>query len=208
MDFEMIDDPKRTQPTVETEQADALETEAERAADSERARLEAELAETKDRLLRMLAEMENLRRRTQREVKDAGQYAISGFARDVLSVADNLRRALDAVPAEALVEGPVATLVEGVGLTERELLKALEKHGVRRIEAQGAKFDPHLHQAMIEIPDTSVPNGTVLQVMQEGYVIGERVLRPALVSVSKGGPRREGPAEATSEAGATVDKTA
>jgi molecular chaperone GrpE len=145
----------------------------------------------KDRLLRTLAEMENLRKRTEREVADARLYGASSFARDVLAVADNMRRALDAVPPEtrAGAEAGMNSLVEGVELTERELLKALEKNGVRQFTPQGEKFDPNVHQAMYEVPDASVPAGSIVQVVQPGYMIGERVLRPALVGVSKGGPR-------------------
>lgn len=155
------------------------------------AALAREVAELKDRLLRALAEMENLRRRTEREVADARTYGISVFARDLLAVADNMRRALDtfgAEPHEAADAGTKA-LLEGVELTERELLNALEKHGVRKLDAEGSKFDPHRHQAMYEVPDESVPAGTVVQVVQPGYTIGERVLRPALVAVAKGGPK-------------------
>jgi molecular chaperone GrpE len=153
--------------------------------------LEREHAEMKDRLLRTLAEMENLRKRTEREVADARLYGASSFARDVLAVADNMRRALDAVPPEASAgaEAGMKSLVEGVELTERELLKALEKNGVRQFTPQGEKFDPNVHQAMYEVPDASVPAGSIVQVVQPGYMIGERVLRPALVGVSKGGPR-------------------
>jgi molecular chaperone GrpE len=153
--------------------------------------LEREHAEMKDRLLRTLAEMENLRKRTEREVADARLYGASSFARDVLAVADNMRRALDAVPPEvrAGAEAGMNSLVEGVELTERELLKALEKNGVRQFTPQGEKFDPNVHQAMYEVPDASVPAGSIVQVVQPGYMIGERVLRPALVGVSKGGPR-------------------
>jgi molecular chaperone GrpE len=153
--------------------------------------LEREHAEMKDRLLRTLAEMENLRKRTEREVADARLYGASSFARDVLAVADNMRRALDAVPPEARAsaEAGMKSLVEGVELTERELLKALEKNGVRQFTPQGEKFDPNVHQAMFEVPDASVPAGSIVQVVQPGYMIGERMLRPALVGVSKGGPR-------------------
>jgi len=153
--------------------------------------LEREHAEMKDRLLRTLAEMENLRKRTEREVADARLYGVSSFARDVLAVADNMRRALDAVPPEARAGAEVGmnSLVEGVELTERELLKALEKNGVRQFTPQGEKFDPNVHQAMYEVPDASVSAGSIVQVVQPGYMIGERVLRPALVGVSKGGPR-------------------
>jgi molecular chaperone GrpE len=155
------------------------------------AALAQEAAEVKDRWLRALAEMENLRRRTEREVADTRSYAISSFARDLLGVADNMRRALDAFDAEHRQSADPGTkaLIEGVELTERELLKTLEKHGVRKLDPQGTKFDPHRHQAMYEVPDASVPSGTVVQVVQPGYTIGERVLRPALVAVSKGGPK-------------------
>lgn len=150
-----------------------------------------EAADLKDRLLRTLAEMENLRRRTEREVADARAYGISGFARDVLAVADNMRRALEMVGAEqrAAADAGVQSLLDGVELTERELLKALEKNGVKKLSPQGAKFDPNVHQAMFEVPDATVPSGTVVQVVQDGYTIGERVLRPALVGVAKGGPK-------------------
>ncbi len=150
-----------------------------------------ESAELKDKVLRTLAEMENLRRRTEREVTDARVYGIASFARDVLGIADNMQRALDAARQElsASTEPGVKTLLEGVELTERELLKALEKNGVKRFDPQGEKFDPNLHQAMYEVPDASVPSGTVMQVIQPGYMIGDRILRPALVAVSKGGAK-------------------
>lgn len=152
------------------------------------ARLEAEKADLKDKLLRSLAEMENLRRRTEKEVADARAYAITSFARDVLSVSDNIRRALDAIPADQRAsEGPLKAFADGIDLTDRELLKTLARHGVNEISPQGEKFDPNLHQAMFEVPDASVPNGTVVQVVQTGFSIGGRVLRPALVGVSKGG---------------------
>jgi molecular chaperone GrpE len=153
--------------------------------------LEREHAEMRDRLLRTLAEMENLRKRTEREGADSRLYGVTSFARDILGVADNMRRALDALPAEARAsaQAGLKALVEGVELTERELLKALEKNGVRQFNPQGEKFDPNFHQAMFEVPDPSVPAGSIVQVVQPGYKIGERVLRPALVGVSKGGPR-------------------
>ena len=150
-----------------------------------------ELAESRDRTLRTLAEMENLRKRTTREVADARTYGISGFARDVLDIADNLQRALDAVPAEAraAADPGLTALIEGVELTERSLLNALEKNGVKKFDPSGQKFDPNVHQAMYEVPDPSVPSGTVAQVIQAGYMIGERILRPALVGVAKGGAK-------------------
>jgi molecular chaperone GrpE len=150
-----------------------------------------EAAESRDKMLRTLAEMENLRKRTSREIADARTYAISGFARDVLDIADNLQRALDAVPAEAkaAADPGLKALIEGVELTERSLLNTLEKNGVKKFDPSGEKFDPNFQQAMYEVPDASVPAGTVVQVVQAGYMIGDRVLRPALVAVSKGGAK-------------------
>ena len=171
---------------------------AEAAAPDPVAALTTEVAALKDRLLRTLAEMENLRRRTEREVADARTYGVSNFARDILAVADNMERAMKALDDELRdkAEAGVKALLDGVELTERELIKVMEKHGVRRIEPQGQKFDPNLHQAMLEIPDPSVPAGTVVQIMQPGYTIGERVLRPAMVGISKGGPKPQAATEA------------
>ena len=166
------------------------------------AALEAERNELKDKLLRTLAEMENLRRRSEREIADARAYAVTKFARDTLNVADNIRRALESVPDDAreTAEGPFKSLIEGIDLTERDLLNTLERHGVKRLDPQGQKFDPHLHQAMFEVPNPDVPNGTVVQVVQSGYVIGDRVLRPALVGVAKGGPKAGAEAASSGEA--------
>jgi molecular chaperone GrpE len=162
------------------------------------AALAKEAADMKDRLLRTLAEMENLRRRTEREVADARIYGVTNFARDILAVADNMERALKALDDEIRekADAGVKALLDGVELTERELIKAMEKHGITRLEPQGQKFDPNLHQAMFEIPDPNVPAGTVVQVMQPGYKIGERVLRPAMVGISKGGPKAAPASEA------------
>lgn len=153
--------------------------------------LKAENGELRDRYLRLAAEMDNLRRRTERDVKDAKSYSVAGFARDMLAVSDNLRRTLDAIPAEARAsaDAGLQTLIDGVELTERAMLSALERHGVRQIEPVGQKFDPNFHQAMFEVPNPDVPNNTVVQVVQAGFVIGERVLRPAMVGVAKGGPK-------------------
>lgn len=155
--------------------------------------LRMEHADLKDKYLRLAAEMDNLRRRTEREIKDAKTYAAAAFARDMLSVSDNLRRALEAVPAEAraAAEAGLMALVEGVEMTERSMLAALERHGVKKIEPAGQKFDPNFHQAMFEIPNADIPSNTVIQVVQDGFVIGDRVLRPAMVGVSKGGPKTE-----------------
>jgi molecular chaperone GrpE len=173
-------------------------------ADDRVAALEAERTDLKDKLLRTLADMENMRRRTEREVTDARAYGIANFARDMLTVADNFQRAIDNVPAEVRegAEPAFKALIEGIELTERDMLKALERHGVKRLEPQGQKFDPNVHQAMFEVPDQSVPSGTVVQVVQTGYVIGDRVLRPALVGVAKGGPKT--PAEAGGANGAAA----
>lgn len=150
----------------------------------------AENADMRDKLLRTMADMENLRRRTQREKEDTARYAISNFARDVLTLGDNLRRAIEHVPAEAAASDPaLKSFLEGVELSERELLNMLEKHGVAKLEPLGQRFDPNQQQAMYEVPTTEVPDGTVVEVMQAGYTIGDRVLRPALVAVSKGGAK-------------------
>lgn len=148
-------------------------------------------ADFKDKLLRTLADMENLRKRTAREVADAETRGITAFARDMLGVADNMRRALDSVTPEvrAGAQAAVTALIDGVELTERELIKALDKNKVRQFSPQREKFDPNLHQAIYEVPDPSVPAGHVVQVVQPGYMIGDRVLRPALVGVSKGSPK-------------------
>src|SRR5665647_2612569 len=149
-------------------------------------------AEFKDKHLRLLAEMENLRRRTAKEVDDARQYGIAGFARDVLAVADNMHRALATLDEEVrgAADAKLMSLIEGVELTERELLKALEKNGVKKFTPQGEKFDPNVHQAMYEVPTSELPPGYVAQVIQPGYMLGERVLRPAMVGVVKAAPKQ------------------
>jgi len=188
--------PEATTPAKEVSDAASVANEAKEvneAADA--AALAKEVAEYKDRLLRALADVENLRRRTDREVADARTYGVTSLARDVVGFADNLRRALEAAgESDAVAEGPAKDLREGVELIERDLLKILERHGVKRFDPQGAKFDPNFHQAMFEVPDDSIAAGLVAQVIQPGYMIGERVLRPALVGVS-----RESPKPATSE---------
>ncbi|ODT72746.1 MAG: nucleotide exchange factor GrpE [Pelagibacterium sp. SCN 63-23] len=152
--------------------------------------LQAENADLKDKLLRAIAEMENLRKRNERDVADTRSYAIAGFARDMLSATDALNRALLVIPADTResADGTLKSLIEGIELAERETQRLLAKHGVKQIEAAGQKFDPHKHQAMFEVPNPNVPEGTVVQVVQEGFEIGERVLRPSMVGVAKGGP--------------------
>ena len=188
--------------------APGLQDEATAAGDAQAAEpdpvetIKAENAELRDRFLRMAAEMENLRRRTERDVKDAKSYSVAGFARDMLAVSDNLRRAIDAVPAEvrAAADQSLTALLEGVEMTERSMLSALERHGVKKLEPQGERFDPNFHQAMFEVQNADVPSNTVVQVVQTGYVIGDRVLRPAMVGVAKGGPKQAAANEAATDA--------
>lgn len=178
-----------TDPTARQAESAAAEAENLTAPEQADAVAEAkrEAAEFKDKLLRTLAEMENLRKRTEREVFDARLYGIAGFARDVLAVADNMHRALEAIGPELResTDAKVKALIEGVELTERELLKTLEKNGVSKFSPQGEKFDPNVHQAMYEVPTSDLAPGLVAEVIQAGYMIGERVLRPAMVAISK-----------------------
>src|SRR5207244_3253058 len=153
--------------------------------ESRLAALEAELAEQKDRLLRALAETENVRRRGQREREDAAKYAVAGFAKELLSVADNLRRALNSLPAEEAKDQRTVSLLEGVEATERELLGVFEKNGVRRIDPEGERFDHNLHQAIFEAERPGKPAGMIIEVLQPGYVLHDRLLRPAMVGVAK-----------------------
>jgi len=188
----MTQNPATEDPNLEAG-ADAPEqaAPAEAGLAAQLAKLQAERDDLKDKLLRTLAEMENLRRRTEREIADAKAYAVTSFARDMLGSSDNLRRALESLPADAVktADAAVKALHEGVELTERELLKTLERHGVRRIDPLAEKFDPNLHQAIFEAPDATIAKGLVSKVVQIGYKIGERVLRPALVGVSAGAPK-------------------
>ena len=158
---------------------------------SEFEKLQSENAALKDRILRTLAEMENLRRRTDKEIADAKAYGVTSFARDMLVFTDNLRRAIESIPQEVRQgsDGPLKSIVEGIEVTERDFLSRLARHGVKKIEPEGAKFDPNLHEALFEIPNPDVPNGTVVQVVEAGFSIGDRVLRPAKVGVARGGPR-------------------
>jgi molecular chaperone GrpE len=154
--------------------------------DQELAAARQEAAQLKDQLLRALAEAENVRRRAQREREDAAKYAIANFARDVLQVSDNLHRALEAIPEAALAaDEALKNLHEGVGATDRQLAAALERQQVTRVWPMGEKFDANLHQAMFEVPTADHAPGTVVQVMQAGYLIHDRLLRPALVGVAK-----------------------
>jgi len=172
------------EPRMETDSAaphEALQDELER--------LRAEVTELKEKHLRALAEVENTRRRSERDRLDASQYAVTRFARDILSVSDNLQRALAHFPPEARAEATAAVkaVLEGVEATERQLAATLERHGVRAINTADAKFDPHLHQAIAEVPADGKPAGSIVDVVQSGYVISDRLLRPAMVTVARGG---------------------
>jgi molecular chaperone GrpE len=171
------------------------------------AQLRNEVADMKDRMLRALADAENTRRRAERERDENRQYAIASFARDMLNVADNFQRALDSLVPDARAELPAQTkaVIEGVEATERQLMAALERHGVRRIETAGAKFDPHLHQAIAEVPGEGRPPGTIVSVVQTGYVIADRLLRPAMVTVAA---RDQSPPANDSGPGGTLDTKA
>lgn len=197
--------PEDSKPTPEAAPTKGADMKAEGASEIPKAEtgpdpvevLKSEVADLRDRLLRSAAEMENLRKRTEREVADTRSYAIAGFARDMLTATDSLSRALMTLPHEAreAADATTKSLIEGIEMTEREMQRLLAKHGVKPIEAEGQKFDPHKHQAMFEVPDPTRPEGTVVQVVQTGFAIGERVLRPAMVGVAKGGGASGQPAE-------------
>jgi molecular chaperone GrpE len=182
---------QKVSPITEAELEAALETSVAEAVMPEVdpiAALEAEKLELKDKLLRTLADMENLRRRTEREVADARNYGVTKFAADMVNVVDNLQRALTSIPEQDLAkaDGAFKALIEGVELTERDMMKSLERHNVKKLEPIGQKFDPNLHQAMFEATDELVPKGNVMQVVQSGFTISGRSLRAAMVGVSSG----------------------
>lgn len=164
------------------------------------AALREENEQLKQDYLRALAEAQNAGRLADKRIKDNAKYALSNFIKELLPVADNLSRALSAASPEARADQTVNTLAVGVEMTEKELMGALEKHGVSRFKSEGEPFDPHRHQAMQEVEKTDVPAGTVVQVYQDGYMIADRLLRPAMVVVSRGGPKRETP-EPTNDTG-------
>ena len=180
-------DEERSDAAQPERPAQAAQAAQELGGDEARPELAAENAELKDRLLRAMAETENVRRRAERERTEAAQYGLTNFARDVVGVADNLRRALDSMGPDARGQIDEATraLIEGVEMTERELLNVLERHKIRTIDPKGERFDPNFHQAMFEVEQPDAAPGTVVQVIQTGYVIGDRLLRPALVGVAK-----------------------
>jgi molecular chaperone GrpE len=187
LDRAMIDDDKDQMPEPANDAApvdDGMDIPA--GPDQELAAVRQEAAQLKDQLLRALAEAENVRRRAQREREDATKYAIANFAREVLQVSDNLHRALEAIPAAALAaDEALKNLHDGVSATERQLDATLERQQVKRVWPMGEKFDANLHQAMFEVPTAEQAPGTVVQVMQAGYLIHDRLLRPALVGVAK-----------------------
>jgi molecular chaperone GrpE len=164
------------------------------------AALEAELADTKDRLLRALAETENVRRRAQREREEASKYAVAGFAKELLSVADNLRRALDSLPEAEARDELTRSLLAGVEATERELLRVFEHHGIRRIDPKSERFDHNLHEAVFEGERSGHSAGTIIEVLQPGYVLHDRLLRPAMVGVAKEAPGSRAPVESADPA--------
>jgi molecular chaperone GrpE len=177
---------------------DANETEAEKPSTEARvAALETELAEQKDRLLRALAETENVRRRAQREREEASKYAVAGFAKELLSVADNLRRALDSLPEAEARDERTRGLLAGVEATERELLAVFERNGIRRVDPGGERFDHNLHEAVFEAERPGKPGGLIIEVLQPGYVLHDRLLRPAMVGVAKEIPGPAEPVEST-----------
>jgi molecular chaperone GrpE len=183
-------DNSETQPeAVEPEPADtSAESRGNATPDDDAlAASQAEAADLKDRLLRAAADMENMRKRNERQLEDAHKYAVTGFARDILTVADNLQRALAAVPAEQRAGNELmATLLGGVEAVDKALLAILEKHKISRIEPLGEPFDPNRHEAVYEVPDSGYPAGAVAQVLQPGYLLNDRLLRPAMVGVAKG----------------------
>jgi molecular chaperone GrpE len=189
----LFDDPQSLDQEEDLEAAaDAILEQAAPASEddvraAELASLKEEVAASKDRLLRLAAEMENLRKRTEREKAEATLYAASNFARDLLGVADSLSRALSAVPAEerAIIDDVMKKFLDGIELTERELMSVFQRHNIKKLETVGQKFDPNFHQAMFEVPTSEKPPGTVMQEVQSGYAVGERCLRPALVGVAK-----------------------
>lgn len=155
--------------------------------------LEEEATRLKDHMMRALAETDNIRKRSIKEREDAGKYAISAFAKEMIEIADNFQRAIDAVPAEAkAADGVLKNLMDGIEATERAMLKSMEKHGIRKIEPLGQMFDPNFHEVMFESPLPGKPGGTIIQVIEPGYVLNDRLLRPARVGVAKADPSANG----------------
>jgi molecular chaperone GrpE len=186
----MSDTPEQDSANLEAAADDILNAAAEAEVDPRDAEiiaLKEEVAASKDRLLRYAAEAENIKKRLEREKAEAALYAGTNLARDLLGVADSVSRALAAVPAEErdIIDDVMKKFLDGIEMTERELLNVFQRHNIRKLETVGQKFDPNYHQAMFEVPTSEKPPGTVMQEVQSGYVVGERCLRPALVGVAK-----------------------
>jgi len=195
----MSPDRPEAEPGAPEDRDEATAAEAEADLGARVAALEAEVADCKDRVLRALAEQENSRRRAERERQDAIRFAAAGLARDLLATADNLRRAIESVPNEKAADETVQRLLAGIVATERALLDAFEKHGIRRVDALGQRFDPDHHEVVFEVADAASPPGTVAEVLQPGYLHHDRLLRPAKVGVAKGDDRPNPAASERSE---------
>lgn len=179
-----------SQPDTPPQQPQGAAAQADKSLQDVVAALKAEVEGLKDRWLRAHAEVENIRKRAEREREEAAKYAITKLAKDIVGVGDNFQRCIDAVPAGAAEkDATLKSFLEGVTMTERELLNVLDRHGIKRLQPMNEPFNPHLHQAVMQVPRTDVPNGTVVEVYQAGYTIEERVLRPAMVGVAQGGPK-------------------
>lgn len=190
--FEMNETPEQQPVDAEALNLEAMADEILAAApddprDLEIATLKEDVAGYKDRMLRLAADMENLRKRMEREKAEATLYAASNFARDLLGVADSLSRTLAAVPPDErnIIDDIMKKFLDGIEMTERELLNVFQRHNIRRVETIGQKFDPNYHQAMFEVPTSERPPGIIMQEVQSGYAVGERCLRPALVGIAK-----------------------
>jgi molecular chaperone GrpE len=179
-----------SQPNTPPQQPQGASAQADKSLQEVVAALKAEVEGLKDRWLRAHAEVENIRKRAEREREEAAKYAITKLAKDIVGVGDNFQRCIDAVPAGAAEkDATLKSFLEGVTMTERELLNVLDRHGIKRQQPMNEPFNPHLHQAVMQVPRTDVPNGTVVEVYQAGYTIEDRVLRPAMVGVAQGGPK-------------------
>ena len=184
-------EPKKAPPGEPTAQAPGAAPDGGRTVHDVIAALQAEAAEFKDKWMRAHAEIENIRKRAEREKEETAKYGVTKLARDLLSVGDNLQRAIGAIPVGAAEQDPaLKSFLEGVMLTERDLLNALERHGIKRQQPMNEPFNPHLHQAVMEMSRPDVPEGTIVEVFQQGFIIEDRVLRPAMVAVAKGGPKQ------------------
>jgi molecular chaperone GrpE len=191
------------QPAASPQPQNAGSGQPEKSVQEVVAALKAEVEGLKDRWLRAHAEVENIRKRAEREREEAAKYAITKLAKDIVGVGDNFQRAIDAVPPGAAEKDPtLKSFLEGVTMTERELLNVLDRHGIKRLQPMNEPFNPHLHQAVMQVPRTDVPNGTVVEVYQAGYTIEDRVLRPAMVGVAQGGPK---PSEKSADAATNAD---